>query len=91
MEYKISEFAGDLMEDMRNFCVREIRMQAVRIDRQQQSPQEVLDKVREAGLTGMFVTEGEEALGGPEGANRGRRIKLENKARKNRSVKNSCS
>ena len=60
MEYRISEFAGDLLEDVRNFSLREIRMQAVRIDRQQEPPDEILDKIREIGLTGMFLAGDEE-------------------------------
>ena len=28
MEYRISEFAQDLLEDIRGFCIREVRMQA---------------------------------------------------------------
>lgn len=35
MEYRISEFAQDLLEDIRGFCIREVRMQAAREDRMQ--------------------------------------------------------
>ena len=55
MEYRISEFAQDLMEDIRNFSIREIRMQAARIDRNQQSPAEIMEKIGELGMTGIFM------------------------------------
>ena len=45
MEYRLSEFARDLLEDVQNFSIREVRMQAARVDRLQQSPDEILEKV----------------------------------------------
>lgn len=63
MEYRISEFAQDLLEDVRNFSLREIRMQSVRVDRQQENPEEILDKIREIGITGIFAPGDEESPG----------------------------
>lgn len=64
MEYRVSEFAMDLLEDVRSFSLREIRMQAARVDRLQQSPREVLAALRELGITGIFApaTQGEPEL-----------------------------
>ena len=62
MEYRISEFAQDLMEDVRNYSLREIRMRAARIDRQQQPSGEILEKIRELGLTGIFLPAVEEEI-----------------------------
>ena len=62
MEYRISEFAQDLMEDVRKYSLREIRMRAVRIDRQQQPSGEILEKIRELGLTGIFLPAVEEEI-----------------------------
>ena len=45
MEYRLSEFARDLLEDVQNFSIREVRMQAARVDRLQQPPDEILEKV----------------------------------------------
>ncbi len=55
MEYRLSEFARDLLEDVQNFSIREVRMQAARVDRLQQPPDEILEKITESGFTGIFV------------------------------------
>lgn len=63
MEYRLSEFAQDLLEDVRRFSIREVRMQAARVDRLQQRPDEILEKLTEIGFTGIFVPDSQNGAG----------------------------
>lgn len=56
-DYRLTQFGEDILEDVKTFCLREVRGEAVEIDRSHADPEALYAKAGEMGLTSLFVSD----------------------------------